>query len=133
MSLAASRTAASFGEHLFGVDAGRQRGPERLVDVVSLAIAQPAELEHGCTVADLLNQRTLQVVPELGMADQDDGELAASFRHQLDQALERGQRLGMQIVRVVEESIVTFAARAIVEQFGDFSSNEVVAFARNLP
>ena len=37
------------------------------------------------------------------MADQHDGQLPAAFGDQLDQALERGERLGVQVVGVVDE------------------------------
>jgi hypothetical protein len=48
-------------------------------------------------------QRSLEVIAQLGVADEDDGELPATFGNKLDQTLQRGERLGMQVVGIVDE------------------------------
>ncbi len=91
------------GQHVGLLHSLLERGLHHPVDIVALPVAQPAELEHRGAVADLLHLRPAQVVPQLGMADQHDGELAAALRHEFGEALEGGQRLGVEVVSVVDE------------------------------
>ena len=80
-----------------------ERAFQRPVDVVALPITQTAELEDGRAVADLLHLRTTKIVLELRVADENHRELAAALDHQLDQALQSGQRLRVQVVCVIDE------------------------------
>ena len=68
-----------------------------------MPVAQAAELEHSRAVSDFFHLRAAQVVLQLWMPDQHDGQLPAAFGNQLDETLQSGQRLWMQIVRVVDE------------------------------
>ena len=79
---------------------GTLEGP---VEKVTLPFAQPSELENSRPVADLFHAGPPQVIFELGVADQNDGELSAAFHDEFDETFERGQRLGVQGVGVVDE------------------------------
>ena len=65
--------------------------------------AEAVKLEHGRPVADFLHQRAFQVVAQLRMADEDHGQLTAALGDKLNEALERGQRLWVEVVGVVDE------------------------------
>ena len=101
------------------IDALAGAACEEPADVGKLVPRHAVELKHHRAVADLLHGRAPEVVPELGVPHQHDGEHAAAIGHHLHQSLQTDQRLAVQVVGLVHEQGHRLAA----------ASHELLQFA----